>query len=300
MRRPQIGDSESYGALRERVTGLDGVVMVIGDAGTGKTTLARMLLRDAVEHGRTVAYVDGDVAAATVGPVGCVGLKVVKSLVDCETLVVPDELRFVGAVEPNGVVLPHVVAVTALIDIAKEKVDLVICDTTGVVTGVVGQTLKYHLVELAQPALVIAIRRGAELDPVIGMLRRFLSTRVAEVEPPDDLVAGSPLDRQDIRAEALHRNLGDDPPRWRVQTTVFAPTLPDGFDVSRLDGMLVGVQDERGRCLGLGVLEHVGGTVKVATRYGDEMRGLRLGSIRVDLDTFATSRVRLRELIFGV
>lgn len=71
-------------------------------------------------------------------------------------------------------------------------------------------------------------------------------------------------------------------------------------DAESLDGMLVGVQDERGRCLGLGVLEHADGTVKVATRYGDEMRGLRLGSIRVDLKTFATSRVRLRELIFGV
>jgi polynucleotide 5'-kinase involved in rRNA processing len=274
--------------------------MVIGDAETGKTTLARMLLRDAVEHGRTVAYVDGDVAAATVGPIGCVGLKIVTSLDDFESFEVPDELRFVGAIEPSGVVLPHVVAVTALIDIAKEEADLVICDTTGVVTGVVGQTLKYHLVELAQPALVIAIRRGAELDPVIGMLRRFLSTRVAEVEPPEDIVSGSPTDRQDMRADALHRNIGDDPPRWRVQTTVFAPTLPDGFDISRLDGMLVGVQDERGRCLGLGVLEHADGTVKVATRYGDEMRGLRLGSIRVDLETFATSRVRLRELIFGV
>ena len=295
-----MGGDQPYGALRERVRALDGVVMVIGDAETGKTTLARMLLRDAVEHGRTVAYVDGDVAAATVGPVGCVGLKIVSSVDDCDTLVVPDELRFVGAVEPNGVVLPHVVAVAALIDIAKEKADLVICDTTGVVTGVVGQTLKYHLVELAQPALVIAIRRGAELDPVIAMLRRFLSTRVAEVEPPSDVVPVSPTDRQDMRAEALHANLGDDPPRWRVQTTVFAPTLPDGFDVSRLDGMLVGVQDELGRCLGLGVLEHVDETVKVATRYGDEMRGLRLGSIRVDLDTFATSRVRLRELIFGV
>jgi polynucleotide 5'-kinase involved in rRNA processing len=295
-----MGDDQPYAALRERVRDLDGVVMVIGDAETGKTTLARMLLRDAVEHGRTVAYVDGDVAAATVGPVGCVGLKIVSSVEDCDTLVVPDELRFVGAVEPNGVVLPHVVAVAALIDIAKEKADLVICDTTGVVTGVVGQTLKYHLVELAQPALVIAIRRGAELDPVIAMLRRFLSARVAEVDPPPDVVPASPTDRQDLRAEALHANLGDDPPRWRVQTTVFAPTLPDGFDVSRLDGMLVGVQDERGRCLGLGVLEHVDGAVKVATRYGDEMRGLRLGSIRVDLDTFATSRVRLRELIFGV
>ncbi len=295
-----MGVSAPYEALRERVHGLEGVVMVIGDAETGKTTLARMLLRDAVEHGRTVAYVDGDVAAATVGPVGCVGLKIVTSLDDFESFEVPDELRFVGAIEPSGVVLPHVVAVTALIDIAKEEADLVICDTTGVVTGVVGQTLKYHLVELAQPALVIAIRRGAELDPVIGMLRRFLSTRVAEVGPPEDIVSGSPTDRQDMRADALHRNIGDDPPRWRVQTTVFAPTLPDGFDISRLDGMLVGVQDERGRCLGLGVLEHADGTVKVATRYGDEMRGLRLGSIRVDLETFATSRVRLRELIFGV
>ncbi len=295
-----MGGGEPYGALRERVRGLDGVVMVIGDAETGKTTLARMLLRDAVEHGRTVAYVDGDVAAATVGPIGCVGLKVASSIGDCDALDTPDELRFVGAVEPNGVVLPHVVAVTALIDIAKERADLVICDTTGVVTGVVGQTLKYHLVELAQPSLVIAIRRGEELDPVIGMLRRFLSARVAEVEPPDDVVPGSPLDRQDTRAEALRRNLGEDPPRWRVQTSVFAPTLPEGFDVSRLDGMLVGVQDERGRCLGLGVLEHAEGSVKVATRYGDEMRGLRLGSIRVDLETFGTSRVRLRELIFGV
>lgn len=280
--------------------GLDGVVMLIGDIETGKTTLARMLVRDAVDHGRTVAYVDGDVAAATVGPIGCVGLKVISTLEDCDELETPDELRFVGAIEPDGVVLPHVVAVAALVDVALERADLVICDTSGVVTGVVGQTLTYHLVELLKPELVIAIERGEELTPVIAMVRRFLSARVAEVDPPQDVVAGSPFDIQDARSEALRRDIGVDPPRWRVQTTVFAPTLPDGFDVSRLDGVLVGVQDERGRCLGLGVLEHVDGTVKVATKYGDEMRGLRLGSIRVDLETFTTSRMRLKELIFGV
>ncbi|MDK1018227.1 MAG: Clp1/GlmU family protein [Actinomycetota bacterium] len=295
-----MGVDAAYEALRERVRGLTGVVMIIGGSEVGKTTLAQMLLRDAVEGGRTVAYVDGDLAAATVGPVGCIGMKVLSTVGDCETLSTPDELRFVGAIEPSGVVLPHVVGVAALVGIAKERADLVICDTTGVITGVVGQTLKYHLVELVHPEFIIAIRQGQELDPVIAMLRRFLSARVAEVEPPDDLVPASPTDRQDARAVALRKDIGDDPPRWRVQTTVFAPTLPDGFDVSRLDAMLVGVQDERGRCLGLGVLEHTDGTVSVATRYGDEMRGLRLGSIRVDLDTFATSRVRLRELIFGV
>ena len=109
-----------------------------------------------------------------------------------------------------------------------------------------------------------------------------------------------PIQRQEARAAAFRVDLGDDPPKWRVQTTVFAPTLPVGFDKSRLHELLVGVQDETGYCLGLGILEHNDGTVRVATRHGDQMRGLRLGSLRVDPATYATTKVRLRELIFGV
>jgi polynucleotide 5'-kinase involved in rRNA processing len=279
---------------------ISGVVMVIGGADTGKTTVARMLLADALEEGRIVAYVDADLAASTVGPAGCVGLSVIAPGDDLESLSNPDDLRFMGAVEPNGVVLPHVVAVAALVDIARARADLVIVDTTNVVSGVVGQTLKYHITELIKPEIIVALSRGNELDPVIGMLRRFLSVRVAEIDPPSDIIPQSPVERQLAGAAAFHKDLGDNPPLWRVQTTVFAPTLPAGFDVARLDGMLVGVQDDHGRCLGLGVLEHTDDAVRVATRHGEHMRGLRLGSIRVDLETFATSRVRLRELIFGV
>ena len=291
---------DAYRALRERVRDESGVVMVIGDSATGKTHTARMLLEEAVDAGRTAALVDGDVGAATVGPAACVGLRIISDRSELATFGEPDELRFVGSIEPNGVVLPHVVAVASLVDIASESADLVILDTTNVVAGVVGQTLKYHLAELTKPSLVVAIRRGSELDPVVGMLRRFLSVRVAEIEPPDDAMPLGPVERREARIAAFAGDLGEDPPRWRVQTTVFAPTLPDGFDVSRLHRMLVGVQDDHGRCRGLGVLEHTDGTVRVATRHGDEMRGLRLGSMRLDLETFAVSRVRLRELIFGV
>jgi polynucleotide 5'-kinase involved in rRNA processing len=293
-------ESDEFAGVRERVSGLSGVVMVMGDADTGKTSLCKLVAKDAVAQGRSVAYVDADVAAATVGPAACVGLKIIRTPEDLEALSTPDDLRFVGSTEPNGVVLPHVVGVSSLVSAVSGKADLVLLDTTSVVSGVVGQTLKYHLAELTDPALVIALQHGNELDPVISMLRRFLSVRVAETRPPSDLLPMSPVERSQARATAFRNEFGESPPRWRVQTTVFAPTLPAGFDVSRLDGMLVGVQDEHGHCLGLGVLEHADGVVKVATTHGDTMRGLRLGSIRVDLGTFATSRVRLRELIFGV
>lgn len=287
-------------SLRDRVADTNGVILLIGEAGSGKTTVSRTLVADAVADGRSVAYVDADLAASTVGPPACVGLVYLSPERMLEPGMEADEIRFVGSTEPNGVVLPHVVAVAKLVNKAKEEADLVIVDTSSVVSGVVGQTLKYHTAELTDPSLVIGLQHGNELDPVIAMLRRFFSVRVAESAPPEDLMSMSPTDMSEARAEAFRRNLGDEPQRWRVQTTVFAPTLPAGFDVSRLDNMLVGVQDEQGSCLGLGVLEQADGVVKVATRYGEEMRGLRLGSIRLDLGTYATTRVRLRELIFGV
>ncbi len=85
-----------------------------------------------------------------------------------------------------------------------------------------------------------------------------------------------------------------------MSSNVFAPTLPEGFELDRLGGMLVGIQDGTGRCLGLGVLEHEDHVLRVATHHGEPMEGLRLGSLRIDLKTFETTRVRLRQLIFGV
>ncbi len=289
-----------YGALRDRMVGVTGVVMLIGAAETGKTTLSKLLILDALDAGLSVAFVDGDVASTIAGPPACVGVKYIETPADLDPQVPPAEMRFVGSISPQGVVLPHVVAVARLVEAARSQADLVIVDTTSVVGGVVGQTLKYHLWELTQPNLGIALQRGEELEPIIGMLRRFLSAKITTAEPPNDATPPSPMERQLRQSEAFRQALAAPLPRWRVQTTVFAPTLPEEFDLDRLDGMLVGVQDDEGRCLGLGVVESTGGVLRVATHLGEEMRGLRLGSLRVDLETFTTQRVRLRQLIFGI
>ena len=291
---------EPFAELRSKIVGESGVIMLMGAADTGKTTLAKFLIADALGHGMTAAFVDADVSGSTVGPPACVGLKWISGPDDFATLGTADELRFVGSTQPQGVVLPHVVAATALVDVARLKADLVVLDTTSVVSGVVGQTLKYHLMELCSPNLVIALQRGAELEPIVGMLQRFLGARVAKARPPTEVHAANPMDLRASRIEAFGAALAAPLAQWRVQPEVFAPTLPEGMDMARLDSTLVGVQDEAGRCLGLGALEYEGGLLKVATRHGEEMKGLRLGSLRINLTTFDTTRVRLRDLMFGV
>ncbi|MEN8234448.1 MAG: Clp1/GlmU family protein [Actinomycetota bacterium] len=290
----------AYSALRDRVAEVSGVVMLIGAAETGKTSLAKLLALDALDAGRPVAYVDGDVASTVAGPPGCVGVKYIEAPSDLDPSVPAAEMKFVGSTSPQGVVLPHVVAVASLVESARPQADIIIVDTSSVVGGVVGQTLKYHLWELTQPALGVALQRGEELEPAIGMLRRFLSAKITTAEPPADAPPPSPTERQARQAGAFAAALAPPLQRWRVQTTVFAPTLPEEFELDRLDGMLVGVQDDEGRCLGLGVIEAVDGVLRVATHHGEAMRGLRLGSMRLDLETFDTQRVRLRQLIFGI
>lgn len=289
-----------YEALRDRLVGFNGVIMLLGVADTGKTELAKLLVSDALAEGVSVAFVDGDVGSSVAGPPATTGLKYVTDLADLDAAVDPVEMRFVGSTTPQGVVLPHVVAVASLVELARPNVELVVVDTSSVVAGVVGQTVKYHLAELIRPDLMVAMQRGEELEPTIGMLRRFLSMKIATVEPATEVESPSPLERQERRAKAFAASLSPPLQRWRVQTTVFAPTLPEGFDPARLDGMLVGVLDDEGRCLGLGALEHEDGVLRVATHHGDAMRGLRLGSMRIDLETFDTQRVRLRQLIFGI
>ena len=64
--------------------------------------------------------------------------------------------------------------------------------------------------------------------------------------------------------------------------------------------MLVGVQDSGGGLLGLGILDHEDDGLRVLTNVGEGMTGLRLGSMRLDPETFDSRMLSLREVMFGV
>jgi polynucleotide 5'-kinase involved in rRNA processing len=277
-----------------------GVTMLIGGLDTGKTTLAVDTVRHAVTNGHTAVLVDADVGISTVGPPACVGLKVFESEEDLDSLHVPDRLHFVGAITSARLVLQQVVATAVMVEQARRLGDVIIIDTTAVAAGVSGETLKYHKTELCRPDHVIALQRGEEMEPVVGMLRRFLDVEVTTAPTDPGLTPLGPDERAQMRAQAFAAALKPPLERWKVRPTVFAPTLPVGLNLGRLDNVLVGVQDSTGGCLGLGVLQVDDETLRVVTSVGEGMTGLRLGSIRIDPETYEGTVISLRELMFGV
>lgn len=277
-----------------------GVVLLLGAADTGKTTFAGQLLAAAIAAGKRAAFVDADIGESTVGPPTCVGLKWVNDLADLDDLAHADRLQFVGSIKTAGLVLQQVVATAALVDQARDRVDLVVVDTSDDVSGVTGQTLKYHKTELTRPEAIVAFQRGAEMGPIVGMLRRFFGSDVEEASISPSIRSATPHERSADRAKHFAAELNPPLQAWRVRPTVFAPTLPAGLDPARLDAMLVGLQDGEGSTLGLGVLQEEEGILRVLTNHGEGMRGLRLGSMRIDLDTYDIEPVRLREVMFGL
>src|ERR671919_571772 len=258
---------DPYDEVVARAVAKRDVTMLVGGLDTGKSSLARRITEAGIDAGSTVGYLDADVGQSTIGPPTTVGLRLCRSRADLEALARADHLAFVGSTSPQGPLLPLVSGARLLLDRARAAgADLVVVDTTGLVSGVYGQILKFHKVGMLQPDLVIGLARGQELEPVLGVIRRYF-------------------------AEQLQR--------WRVRPTVFMPALPALFDLSALDRIVVGLADGKGQCIGVGYLEHVAdeAALRLISPVADAPKALILGSARLE-EGFRARQVDLRNL-FG-
>jgi polynucleotide 5'-hydroxyl-kinase GRC3/NOL9 len=279
------------------------VVVFLGGIDAGKSTLARATAAHALRLGRSVAYLDADVAQKTVGPPATVGLKHIREADDLtfERMADADALGFVGSTSPQDHLVPLTGALQRLRERAKsEGAELVVVDTGGEVGGIRGQLVKYYKVDALEPDLVIGLQRGEELEPILGVIDRFfgIESMTAAVHP--DVALSSVEERMNQRERMMTRYFASAPlQRFRVRPTVFMPTLPPLFDHSSLDRLLVGLSDGAGGFTGLGVLEHVAedGGLRLLSPVAEPPKALRLGSVRLE-ENYRAKRVDLRNL-FG-
>jgi polynucleotide 5'-kinase involved in rRNA processing len=284
-----------------RVLEVPGLVFLLGGIDTGKTTFATELLRRAAGAGVPGALVDADIGQSTVGPPTTVGLKLVRSVEDLsrDSLRSANALAFVGSLSPRGHLLALVAGTAKLaVRARQEGCRLIVVDTTGFVSGLYGQILKFHKMDMTRPDHLIAFKRGGELDPIVGIARRFTSAAVAELEVGAEVKVRSVEERMTFREQQFAAYFAADVSRWRVKPTVFMPTLPPEFDLALLDGMVVGMEDGLGSCAGVGVLEYDAAEdiLRMISPITQGVRGLRLGSVRIGTDGRSRGPVDFRNL----
>jgi polynucleotide 5'-hydroxyl-kinase GRC3/NOL9 len=293
---------DEHEALVERAVRETARVMLLGGLDSGKTTLGRAMVRAACAQGRTAAFIDADVGQKSVGPPTTIGLKLIRGPEDAEPegMTEADALSFVGSTSPQGHMLSVVTGTARLLAVATESgAEFVVVDTSGMVSGVYGQLLKYHKMELVRPDLVVGLQRGEELDPLLGIARRFFSGDVYALGVHSAVAATSVEQRAQNRERAMERYFAKPVQRWRVKPTVFMPALPALFDLRELDRLVVGLSDGQGSYLGIGFLEHSNedGVLRLISPVAEAPKALRLGSVRLE-EGFRAKRVDLRNL-FG-
>jgi polynucleotide 5'-kinase involved in rRNA processing len=292
---------DRHQAVVERVVATGGVAVLLGAMDSGKSTLSKQMIRAGLEAGRSVAYLDTDLGQKSVGPPTCVTLRIPRTVEDTapQALAQPDAIYFVGSTSPQGQLLPLVVGAARLLARARDEgADLVVVDTSGLVSGVYGQLLKYHKMELLRPDIVVGLQRGEELGPIFGIVERFFSSEVVALPVHPETQPASVDERARNRETALRAYFAGSLQRWRVKPTVFLPALPALFEQSQLDRLLVGLADGTGNYLGLGYLEYSAeeGVLRLISPAGEAPKALKLGSVRLE-DGFRVRRVDLRNLL---
>lgn len=276
-----------------RVVAAPGVVLLVGAPDTGKSTLATWLVNACLQAGHRVAVVDADVGQSDVGPPGTVGLGYPAGPIDRLDQVQAAAMAFVGATSPARHPARHVVATASMVwQARREGAAAVVVDTTGTVSGRLGQMLKELKIAATCPEWVLALERGDELAPILRGLRGRAEPKVLRLPPSGGARERSREERRANRERLLARYLESASPLDLTLTglglvnSFWERDLYEEVPESEWQHLWVGLAGARGEVLAAGtVLEaHYGeDRLRILTPWkeGAAVKGIILGDMRV-------------------
>ena len=165
-------------AAREAAT-CRGAVMVIGAVDTGKSTLVHYLTAHLLRAGINIALEDCDLGQTTVGPPTTVGMACPDSNVHDQAALHPLKMCFMGSTTPAEKIRETIAASGAMVQYAIEQgADFILVDTDGMVEGYPALKLRSEQITLARPAMILALQRENELEPLLSSLPGIVNGRL--------------------------------------------------------------------------------------------------------------------------
>lgn len=148
-----------------------GIAVVLGASDSGKTTLCRILAEHWRIAGRTVGLVDADIGQSSIGPPATAALAIISPSCPLTPHPSPLTMYFVGSTSPPGHFLPHILGTQTLVQNAiNQGVEIVLVDTTGLISGAAAASLKWYKLQAIRPQYVLALQRQGELEPILRLV----------------------------------------------------------------------------------------------------------------------------------
>lgn len=260
-----------------------GTILVLGGAGSGKTTLARWLLGQLDRGLDRVALVDCHAAQPSVGVPGCLGLALTSPWE------APASLWFVGSTSAAGEAQPGrtlaaVVGAARLVERARHRgAQAVIVDTGPLLEAPQARRLAVHLAHAAGVDQVVGLERDGELAPLLSLLaggRR----RIERLGTSAVARHGDEAERRAQRQSRFAAHLLGARSRLVSPHRIFTGDWSAASASDLAEGTVLGLLDGDGFCLGLGLVEEVHADRVAILTPVDEVPVVRIqaGDFRLD------------------
>lgn len=283
----------------ERIIKQRGVVVLLGGADTGKTTLAFALVKDALALDIPSALVDADLGQSSIGPPTTIGLSLPQKGDNLEDPRI-DGLYFVGDTSPFGHLLQSIVGTKRLTEKALAAgAQLVVIDTSGLITGGMGQALKYHEVQVAECDHVVALQRSTELEYILRSLSQYEKPFLYKLSVPIEAKRIPPEVRTRIRRKRFQNYFqGAQVLSLRVDHLSVYPPIVDLVRRRDFLNLAVALKDEKNETKGIGII--IGqklrdSRVEILSPVSPDVkiRGLEIGFLRLSEDGEELGRIKL-------
>ncbi len=139
-------------------------IMIAGESDTGKSTLCTMIANAYLSHGRDVCIVDSDVGQSDIGPPTTVGLGLAKNPIIRLTEASLADAYFAGDTSPAHCLEEVVYGTARMMGSGRELGEVILFDTSGLVTGPLGQHLTLGILEAVKPDPILLLERDSELE----------------------------------------------------------------------------------------------------------------------------------------
>jgi len=238
--------------------------------------------------------VDADIGQSVLGPPTTIGLSLFESSPDWQTPL-SSELFFIGSTTPEENLPLHLEGVRKMVDKAVSSgAEVILMDTTGLVSGEVGKELKRKKIDLLAPRFIIALQRSGELEPILEFYKENLFYRIFRLAVSEFARSRSKEERRAYRTRKFQEYFKASEIETlstkgmklegRVTTEAGLAIFPES--ALSIKGLLVGLNDAKEDTLGLAVIQNFDeeeGLLRILTplRSFEEVKIIHLSSLRL-------------------